>query len=168
MSKASFLNEMLNNLLKKKTLFKSFKNSADINADTLFNNTAPTSSVFSLDDDSSVNSNGGSFVAYCWGEVPGYSKFGIFGGTGVSGTNINLIKDVKIFSLDIEVNIFLEGNFYKIIRHISLNYESKNKLMRYFSDNFINKLLNNLIEIISIRFDRKLIKKFLKSINLDK
>lgn len=31
MSKASFLNEMLNNLLKKKTLFKSFKNSVDIN-----------------------------------------------------------------------------------------------------------------------------------------
>ena len=31
MSKASFLNEMLNKLLKKKTLFKSFKNSVDIN-----------------------------------------------------------------------------------------------------------------------------------------
>ena len=31
MSKASFLNEMLNNLLKKKTLFKSFKNSIDAN-----------------------------------------------------------------------------------------------------------------------------------------
>ena len=31
MSKASFLNEMLNNLIKKKTLFKSFKNSVDIN-----------------------------------------------------------------------------------------------------------------------------------------
>ena len=41
------------------------ENSGDINADTLFNNTAPTSSVFSLDDDSSVNSNSGSFVAYC-------------------------------------------------------------------------------------------------------
>ena len=63
------------------------ENGGDINADTLFNNTAPTSSVFSLDDDSSVNSNSGSFVAYCWGEVPGYSKFGMFGGTGVSGTN---------------------------------------------------------------------------------
>ena len=31
MSKASFLNEMLNKLLKKKTLFKSFKNSVDAN-----------------------------------------------------------------------------------------------------------------------------------------
>ena len=73
----------------------------------------------------------------------------------------------KTLSLDIEVNIFLEVNFYRIVRHISLNYESKNKFMRYLSENFINKLLNNLIEIISIRFDRKLIKKFLKSSNLD-
>ena len=30
--------------------------------------------------------------------------------------------------------------------------------MRYLSENFMDKLLNNLIEIISIRFDRKLIK----------
>ena len=31
MSKASFLNEMLNKLLKKKTLFRSFNNSVDAN-----------------------------------------------------------------------------------------------------------------------------------------
>ena len=68
------------------------ENSADIGADTLFNNTAPTSSVFSLDDDSSVNSNGGSFVAYCWGEVPGYSKFGAYRGNSSSsnGSYIHL------------------------------------------------------------------------------
>ena len=79
-------------------------------------------------------------------------------------TNIkNLPNIFKTLSLDIEVNIFPEDNFYKIVRHISLNnYESKNKLMRYLSENFINKLLNNLIEVISIRFDRKLIKKFSK------
>ena len=57
----------------------------------------------------------------------------------------------KTLSLDIEVNISPEGNFYRIIRHISLNYESKNKLIRYFPENFTNKLLDNLIEIISIR-----------------
>ena len=79
----------------------------------------------------------------------------------------NLPNFFKALSLDIEVNIFLEDNFYRIVRNISLNYESKNKLMKYLSKNFINKFLNNLIEIISIRFDRKLIKKFLKSINLD-
>ena len=79
----------------------------------------------------------------------------------------NLPNIFKTLSLDIEVNISPEGNFYKIIRHISLNYESKNKFMRYLPENFTDKLLDNLIEIISIRFDRKLIKKFLKSINSD-
>ena len=79
----------------------------------------------------------------------------------------NLPNIFKTLSLDIEVSISHEGNFYKIIRHISLNYESKNKLMRYLSENFKNKLLKNLIEIISIRFDRKLIKKVSKAINLD-
>ena len=79
----------------------------------------------------------------------------------------NLPNIFKTLSLDIEVNIFPEGNFYRIIRHISLSYDGNNKLIRYLSENFINKFLNNLIEIISIRFDRKLIKKFLKSINLD-
>ena len=79
----------------------------------------------------------------------------------------NLPNIFKTINLDIEVNIFSEGNFYRIIRHISLNYDSKNKLMRYLSENFINKLLDNLIENISIRFDRKLIKKVSKAINLD-
>ena len=79
----------------------------------------------------------------------------------------NLPNIFKTINLDIEVNIFSESNFYRINRHISLKYESKNKLMRYLSENFINKLLSNLIENISIRFDRKLIKKVSKAINLD-
>ena len=83
--------------------------------------------------------------------------------------NINNLPNIfKTINLNIEVNIFSESNFYKITRHISLKYESKNKLMRYLSENFIDKLLNNLIEIISIRFDRRLIKKVSKAINLDK
>ena len=79
----------------------------------------------------------------------------------------NLPNIFKTLRLNIEVNIFAEGNFYRIIRHISLSYDSKNKLMRFLSENFINKLLENLIEIISKRFDKKLIKKSLKSIYLN-
>ena len=79
----------------------------------------------------------------------------------------NLPNIFKTLSLEIEVNIFPEGNFYRIIRHISLSYDGNNKLIRYLSENFIKKLLDNLIETISKRFDKKLTKKFLKSINLD-
>ena len=76
----------------------------------------------------------------------------------------NLPNIFKTLDLDIEVNIYPESNFYRITRHISLKYKSKNKLMRYLSENFTNKFLNNLLEIISVRFDRKLIKKVSKII----
>ena len=73
----------------------------------------------------------------------------------------NIFKELK---LTIEVKIFPEEDVFKINRHISLVYESKNKLITFISDNFIDKIFKNLIEIISIRFDKKLIKKVLKAI----
>jgi hypothetical protein len=47
-----------------------------------FNNTAPTSSVFTLGSDSEVNSSGDTHIAYCFAEVEGYSKFGQYTGNG--------------------------------------------------------------------------------------
>ena len=73
----------------------------------------------------------------------------------------NIFKELK---LTIEVKIFPEEDVFKINRHISLIYESNNKLITFISDNFIDKIFKNLIEIISIRFDKKLIKKVLKAI----
>ena len=56
-----------------------------------FNNTAPTTSVFSLGNSVETNRSGGSFIAYCWSEVPGFSKFGSYTGNGSSdGMYINL------------------------------------------------------------------------------
>jgi len=52
----------------------------------VWNDTAPTSSVFSLGSASSVNGGGGSdsFIAYCFAEKTGYSKFGSYTGNGSS------------------------------------------------------------------------------------
>jgi hypothetical protein len=47
-----------------------------------WNNTAPTSSTFSLGTWAAVNSSGGTFVAYCWAEIAGFSKFGSYTGNG--------------------------------------------------------------------------------------
>ncbi|QGH72224.1 concanavalin A-like lectin/glucanase [Caudoviricetes sp.] len=47
-----------------------------------FNNTSPTSSVFSVGIDISVNSSGSTYVAYCWSEIAGFSKFGSAVGNG--------------------------------------------------------------------------------------
>jgi hypothetical protein len=47
-----------------------------------WNNTAPTSSVFSVGTSSSSNANGGTYVAYLFAEVAGFSKFGSYTGNG--------------------------------------------------------------------------------------
>ena len=49
---------------------------------TVWNSTNPTSSVFSIGNSTPVNTNGGTFVAYCFSEVAGYSKFGSYTGNG--------------------------------------------------------------------------------------
>jgi hypothetical protein len=50
----------------------------------LWNNTAPTSSVFSIGTYDYVNYSGSNYVAYCFAEVAGYSKFGSYTGNGSS------------------------------------------------------------------------------------
>jgi hypothetical protein len=45
-----------------------------------WNNTAPTSSVFSIGTGTDVNGSGASYVAYCWAEIAGFSKFGSYTG----------------------------------------------------------------------------------------
>jgi hypothetical protein len=47
-----------------------------------WNNTSPTSSVFSVGTDSAVNHSGNDMIAYCFSEKTGYSKFGSYTGNG--------------------------------------------------------------------------------------
>ena len=47
-----------------------------------WNNTSPTSSVFSIGTDGVCNSNGQNFIAYCFAEKQGFSKFGSYTGNG--------------------------------------------------------------------------------------
>jgi hypothetical protein len=47
-----------------------------------FNNTSPTSTVFSLGNGSLGNQSTYTYVAYCFAEVAGYSKFGSYTGNG--------------------------------------------------------------------------------------
>ena len=49
---------------------------------TVWNDTAPTSSVFSVGTASNCNASGGTYVAYCFAEKKGYSKFGSYSGNG--------------------------------------------------------------------------------------
>jgi hypothetical protein len=47
---------------------------------TVWNDTAPTSSVFSIGNHTDVNTNTENYIAYCWHGVDGFSKFGIYSG----------------------------------------------------------------------------------------
>ena len=47
-----------------------------------WNNTAPTSTVFSVAGSGDVNASSGTFVFYCFAEVKGFSKFGKYSGNG--------------------------------------------------------------------------------------
>ena len=47
-----------------------------------WNNTSPTSTVFSAGSDDGINGNGNAMVAYCFAPVSGYSSFGSYVGTG--------------------------------------------------------------------------------------
>ncbi len=47
-----------------------------------YNNTAPTSSVFSLGSSSLYNGSGNNLIGYCFSSIKGYSKVGSYVGTG--------------------------------------------------------------------------------------
>lgn len=57
---------------------------ASTSGTTYWNSTSPTSSVFSLGTSTDVNANAGTYVAYLWSEVPGFSRFGSYVGNGSS------------------------------------------------------------------------------------
>jgi len=56
--------------------------SAAASATTVWNSTAPSSTVFSIGTDATVNGSGGTYVAYCFAPVVGYSSFGSYTGNG--------------------------------------------------------------------------------------
>jgi hypothetical protein len=65
--------------------FQGFLNGSDAfqgSSPTIWNSTAPTSTVFSIGTNAGVNTSGGTIIAYCFAEVKGYSKFGGYTGNG--------------------------------------------------------------------------------------
>ena len=64
-------------------------NAALVDSATVWNDTAPTSSVVSLGTDAGVNASSVTYIAYCWEEIEGFSKFGVF--TGTSDANGPLV-----------------------------------------------------------------------------
>jgi hypothetical protein len=64
------------------TKFIKLNDTAASATNTLWNDTAPTSSVFSMDNNSAVNGSSDSYVFYAFAEKKGFSKFGSYTGNG--------------------------------------------------------------------------------------
>ena len=74
------------------TKYLNFPQTYDYEQDgTMFNDTTPTSSVFTLgaapgnDYHNRANRSGYDYIAYCWHDVPGLQKFGFYPGASVNG-----------------------------------------------------------------------------------
>ena len=79
----------------------------------VWNNTAPTSSVFSVGNSGAVNTSSQNYIAYCFAEKQGYSKFGTYlGNSSTNGTFVYLgfkpafVMVKKTNSANDEWNIF--------------------------------------------------------------
>jgi hypothetical protein len=55
-------------------IYLNLTNAANVDT-TMWNSTAPTSSVFSLGTSGTINTSSSTYVAYCWAEIAGFSKF---------------------------------------------------------------------------------------------
>ena len=66
-----------------KRLFLNFTNAENVSS-APFNDTEPTSSVFSINTATDTNESGSDIIAYCFAEIEGYSKAGSYVGNGSS------------------------------------------------------------------------------------
>lgn len=53
-----------------------------------FNDTAPTTTVFSIGTDSTVNNGSGQYIAYCFANIGGYQRIGTYAGNGLATGNM--------------------------------------------------------------------------------
>jgi len=66
-----------------------FGGSGDVDSADRWNDTKPTSSVFTVGTHAGLNASGSTYVAYIWGEVKGYSKMGEYRGhNNINGATV--------------------------------------------------------------------------------
>ena len=114
-----------------------------------FNDTDPTSSVFTVGTDTACNGDGNSQINYAWSEKQGFSKFGTYVGNGNSGTDgtfvylgfrpamvlvkrTNGAKDWKIF--DIKRNGYNGSN--EVLEPNNSDAEDTTEFLHFLSNGF--------------------------------
>jgi hypothetical protein len=121
------------------------------------NNTSPTSTVFSNGNDTMVNSNGATYIAYCFAEVKGFSKFGSYtGNASADGTFVYTgFKPAFI----IVKNTTTAGNSWAMFDNKRLGYNVSN-LALFPSDSSSETSGTSYIDILSNGFKMRSINDF--------
>jgi hypothetical protein len=89
-----------------------------------FNNTSPTSTVFTVGDGSTVNTSSGTYIAYCFADVKGFSKFGSYTGNGnANGTFIYTGFRPSFFLIK---NTTTAGNGWHIFDNKRIGFNTSN------------------------------------------
>ena len=109
------------------------KNNAVGDTAVVWNDTAPTSSVFTISTSADVNESSDTYVAYCFAEIEGYSRFGKYTGTGNASNGpflymgfrpaFLLVKKVDAaenwFMIDIARQPTNDGNIPRLLPNLS-------------------------------------------------
>ena len=98
-------------------------------ATTVWNSTAPTSTVFSIGTSTNVNANTGTYVAYCWAEIAGFSKFGSYVGNGSADSPFIYLGFRPKFVLIKDSSITPTGYNWRVIDASRLGYNPDNYLL---------------------------------------
>jgi hypothetical protein len=97
---------------------------AAVNTRADWNNTSPTSSVFSIGTFSNENTNAATYVAYCFADVKGFSKFGSYTGNGnANGTFIYTGFRPSFFLIK---NTTTAGNGWHIFDNKRIGFNTSN------------------------------------------
>jgi hypothetical protein len=91
-----------------------------------WNNTTPTSSVFTVGANANTNANGNDFIAYCFAPVSGYSSFGSYTGNGSADGPFVFCNFRPRWILTKATNSALDWNIFDAARD---PYNSVNKIL---------------------------------------
>jgi hypothetical protein len=137
-----------------------YLNLTNATADTvnMFNDTAPTSSVFTVDTNGNLNEDGVAHVAYIFADVEGYSKFGSYTGNG-SADGAFVYTGFRPAWIMMKASSQGSAGYAWFIQDTTRNPTNTNSLNHLFAernlaenDSSISTATNNVVDVLSNGF----------------
>ena len=121
--------------------------SSEATSSTYWNSTTPTSSVFTLGNNSGNNGSGTAMIAYCFAEKQGYSKFGSYVGNGSSDGSFCYLGFKPAFIMTKSSN--LSNSHWTIFDNKRPSY---NSAYRIYPNDSITESTSEALDILSNGF----------------